>query len=107
MVLLVTSATPITFTNLSFIDDDYTVSGADMDDAALRTVSGNLSASHGGAPVAFDYSQLASIGGNLVIAAADAATATSINLSGVVITGTFGEAGQAPGESYIRRCNNC
>ncbi len=93
----VTSATPITFTNLSFIDDDYTVSGADMDDAALRTVSGNLSASHGGAPVAFDYSQLASIGGNLVIAAADAATATSINLSDVVITGSFGEFGQTPG----------
>jgi len=93
----VTSATPITFTNLSFIDDDYTVSGADMDDAALRTVSGNLSASHGGAPVAFDYTQLASIGGNLVIAAADAATATSINLSGVVITGSFGEVGEFPG----------
>jgi len=95
--VIVTSATPITFTNLSFIDDDYTISGADMDDAALRTVSGNLTASHGGAAVAFDYSQLASVGGNLVIAAADAATATSINLSGVVITGTFAEAGQAPG----------
>ena len=95
--VIVTSATPITFTNLSFIDDDYTVSGADMDDAALRTVSGNLSASHGGAPVAFDYTQLASIGGNLVIAAADAATATSINLSGVVITGSFGEVGEFPG----------
>ncbi|MDB2330067.1 hypothetical protein N9V52_06060, partial [Flavobacteriaceae bacterium] len=93
----VTSATPITFTNLSFIDDDYVVSGADMDDAALRTVSGDVTASHGGAPVAFDYSQLASIGGDLVIAAADAATATSINLSGVAITGTFGEAGQSPG----------
>ncbi|MDO7591612.1 MAG: hypothetical protein MUQ79_04220 [Flavobacteriaceae bacterium] len=95
--VIVTSATPITFTNLSFIDDDYTISGADMDDAALRTVSGNLSASHGGTAVAFDYSQLASVGGNLVIAAADAATATSINLSGVVITGTFAEAGQFPG----------
>ena len=62
-----------------------------MDDAALRTVSGDLTASHGGAAVAFDYSQLASIGGDLVIAAADAATATSINLSGVAITGSFGE----------------
>ncbi|MDB4609441.1 hypothetical protein OAH13_04970, partial [Flavobacteriaceae bacterium] len=94
----VTSATPITFTNLSFIDDDYVVSGSDMDDAALRTVSGSVTASHGGTAVAFDYSQLASIGGNLVIAAADAATATSINLSGVEITGTFGETGETAGD---------
>jgi len=93
----VTSATPITFTNLTFIDDDYTVSGADMDDEALRTVTGDLTASHGGAAVAFDYSQLASIGGDLVIAAADAATATSINLSGVVITGSFGEESENAG----------
>jgi hypothetical protein len=96
-----TSATPIAFTNLSFIDDDYTVTGSDMDDAALRTVSGDLTASHGGAAVAFDYSQLASIGGDLIIAAADAATATSIDLSGVVITGTFGEAGEVDGPGVL------
>ena len=95
--VIVTSATPITFTSLSFIDDDYTISGADMDDAALRTVSGNLSASHGGAAVAFDYSQLSSIGGNLIIAAADAATATSIDISNVAITGTVATIATQPG----------
>ncbi|MDB4067492.1 hypothetical protein N9525_06110 [Flavobacteriaceae bacterium] len=93
----VTSATSITFTNLTFIDDDYTVTGADMADDALRTVTGDLTASHGGAAVAFDYSQLASIGGDLIIAAADAATATSIDISNVAITGTVATIATQPG----------
>ena len=84
----IVSTTPLTLTNLAFVDGNYTVTGADMDDAALKTVTGNLTANHGGVAAAFDYSQLSSIGGNLVIAATDAATATSINLSNVDIAGT-------------------
>ncbi|MDC1030162.1 hypothetical protein OAR07_02650 [Flavobacteriaceae bacterium] len=96
--LSVTSATPLDFPNLTFIDDDYTISGSDQNDDALTTVTGDLTAGHGGAQAAFDYSQLVSIGGDLIIAAADAATATTINLAGVEITGNFIEAGQAPGD---------
>ena len=69
-----------------------------MDDEALKTVTGDLTASHGGAAAAFNYSQLASIGGDLIIAAADAATATSINLSLVDITGSFKEESQNAGD---------
>ncbi|MDB9821169.1 hypothetical protein OAC17_00340 [Flavobacteriaceae bacterium] len=95
--LSVTSATPLEFTNLTFIDDDYTISGSDQNDDALTTVTGDLTAGHGGEATAFDYSQLVSVGGDLTIAAADAATATSINLQNVDITGDFIEAGQAAG----------
>ena len=96
--LSVTSATPLDFPNLTFIDDDYTISGSDQNDDKLTTVTGNLTAGHGGKSVAFDYSQLVSIGGDLTIAAADAATATSINLTGVEITGDFIEAGKGAGD---------
>ncbi|MDA9294631.1 hypothetical protein N9P98_02260 [Flavobacteriaceae bacterium] len=95
--LSVTSATPLEFTNLTFIDDDYTVSGSDQNDDALTTVTGDLTAGHGGQATAFDYSQLVSVGGDLIIAAADAATATSINLQNVEISGDFIEAGQFAG----------
>ena len=95
--VIVTSATPITFTNLSFIDDDYTVSGSDMDDAALRTVSGNLTVDHGGVAAELNYSQLASIAGDLIIDATDAATVTSVNLTNVVIGGDAKIGGGAAG----------
>jgi len=90
-----TSATPITLTHLAFVDGDYIVTGSDMDDAALRTVTGDLNADHGGVAQAFDYSQLSSVGGNLIMDPSDAATATSINLLNVNITGTVNHGGGA------------
>jgi len=89
----IVSTTPLTLTNLAFVDGKYTITGSDMDDPALRTVTGNLTADHGGVAAAFDYSQLSSIGGNFVMAATDAATATSINLSNVDIAGTVDHGG--------------
>ena len=83
----VTSDSPITFTNLSFIDANYVIMGSDMDDAALRTVTGDLDVDHGGVAAAFDYSQLASVGGDFIISTSDAATVTSINLSNIDIEG--------------------
>ena len=80
--LRVIAETAIPFTNLAFIDDDYHVEGADQDDAALRTVSGDLEIDHDGADAALDYSQLTSVG-NVTIAATTASSATSVNFSGV------------------------
>ena len=87
--LEVKSSTALTFTNLTFIDDDYKIDGADQDDAALRTVSGNLNINHGGVAAGINYSQLTSIGAGVTIAAADTATATSVDFSGVIITGSI------------------
>ena len=86
--VLVISATPVTLTNLAFVDGDYTVTGADMDDEALRTVTGDLTADHGGVAAEFNYSRVSSIGGDLIMSATDAATVTSVNLSNVAIEGT-------------------
>lgn len=93
--LEVISDSAVTFTNLAFIDDDYTVNGADQDDAALRTVSGNLSINHNGADAALDYSQITSVG-DVTIAATTASSATSVNFSGVD-GGTMAILGQAAG----------
>ena len=93
--LEVISDSAVTFTNLAFIDDDYTVNGADQDDAALRTVSGNLSINHNGADAALDYSQITSVG-DVTIAATTASSATSVNFSGVD-GGTMTILGQAAG----------
>ena len=73
--LKVTSTSPFNFANLAFVDDHYLIAGADMGDDELRTVTGDLTIDHGGQAVPLDYSQLSSVGGNVIIAAADAATA--------------------------------
>ena len=80
--LRVIAETAIPFTNLAFIDDDYHVEGADQDDAALRTISGNLQIDHDGADAELNYSQLTSVG-NVTIAATTASSATSVDFSGV------------------------
>ena len=94
--LKVTSSSPFNFANLAFVDDHYLISGADMGDDELRTVTGDLTIAHGGQAVPLDYSQLSSVGGDVIIAAADAATATTINFAGVDITGTL-DAGAGAG----------
>jgi len=87
--LIVTSDTALTFTNLVFIDDDYTIAGSDQDDASLLTVSGDLSIDHGGAAAAIDYSTINTVGGDVIIAAADVTTATSVDFSNVIIDGNL------------------
>ena len=85
--LKIDSSAPMTLTSLTFIDDDYEVEGSDQTDEALRTISGNLIIDHGGAHAPINYSQLASVGGDVFIDAADAATATIVNFDNVDITG--------------------
>lgn len=94
--LKVTSTSSFNFANLAFVDDHYIIAGADMGDDEIRTVTGNITIDHGGSAVPLDYSQLSSVGGNVIIAAADAATATTINFAGVDITGTL-DAGAGAG----------
>ena len=74
--------------NLTFVDGNYSVSGADANDDALRTVSGDLLISHGGAA---DYSQITTVGGNVSIDP----SVTSINLSGASIMGNVSSNGTA------------
>jgi hypothetical protein len=103
--LTVTGDDVITFTNLAFIDGDYVIDGADQDDAALRTVSGNLGVDHGGVAAAINYSQITSVGGDVAIDPTDAATATSIDFSGTDISGDIhhgaGSALNFPGATTI------
>jgi len=94
--LKVTSTSSFNFATLAFVDDNYIIAGADMGDEKLRTVTGNLTIAHGGTAVPLDYSKLSSVGGNVIIAAADAATATTINFAGVDITGSL-DAGDGAG----------
>jgi len=94
--LKVTSSSSFNFANLAFVDDNYIIAGADMGDDEIRTVTGSITIDHGGSAVPLDYSQLSSVGGNVIIAAADAATATTINFEGVDITGHL-DAGDGAG----------
>ena len=81
---------PVELTNLSFIDDGYTVSGAGANDDALRTISGNLTISHGGAA---DYSKITSVGGNVEVST----MVTSLDLSGAMISGGVNSVGSTMG----------
>ena len=45
----------VDLSNLGFVDNDYTVNGADANDAALRSVTESVTIGHGGA---VDYSQI-------------------------------------------------
>jgi hypothetical protein len=80
----------IEFPNLSFVDGNYTVSGNDANDPKLATISGDLNIGHGGVA---NYSQISSIGGNVVIDP----SVTSINLTGATITGNVSSNGAAAG----------
>jgi len=75
--LSVTSNTPLTFTNLTFIDEDYTIVGVDQDDPALRTISGNLTSNQSGA---IDYTQITSVG-DVIIEVTNKNSITSIDFS--------------------------
>ena len=80
----------IEFPNLSFVDGNYTVSGNDANDPKLATISGDLNIGHGGVA---NYSQISSIGGNVVIDP----SVTSINLTGATITGNVSSNGATAG----------
>ena len=75
------STTPITFTNLSLIDGDYTVEGSDMDDSELRTITGNLNIGQMVSSFNIDYSHVSSVQ-NIYILAQTANNASSVNFAG-------------------------
>ena len=84
------TVSPIDFSNLSFVDGYYTVTGIDANDPMLATLSGDLTIAHTGAA---DYSQITSIGGNVVIDP----SVSSVNLSGATITGNVSTDGSGAG----------
>ena len=80
----------VDLSNLGFVDNDYTVNGADANDAALRSVTGSVTIGHSGA---VDYSQISNVGGNVIINN----SATSLNLNGSTIAGSIWTSGDAAG----------
>ena len=85
-----TPAHAVVLSALSFIDGNYTVSGLSADDDALRTVSDKLHIDHSGAA---DYSQIASVGGDVEVNA----SITSLDLSGATIDGGIYSSGSTSG----------
>ena len=84
------TATPIDFANLNFIDGNYTVIGKDANDPKLATLSGDLMIEHDGAA---DYSQITSVGGNVTVHK----EVSSLNLSGATIAGNVNSDGSTTG----------
>ncbi|MDB2702968.1 hypothetical protein N9Z01_07755 [Flavobacteriaceae bacterium] len=84
------TATPIDFANLNFIDGNYTVIGKDANDPKLATLSGDLITEHYGAA---DYSQITSVGGNVTVHK----EVSSLNLSGATIAGNVNSDGSTAG----------
>jgi len=91
-----TPAHAVVLSALSFIDGNYTVSGLSADDDALRTVSDKLHIDHSGAA---DYSQIASVGGNVEVKA----SVTSLDLSGATIDGGIYSTGSTSGTIILAK----
>jgi hypothetical protein len=89
-----TAAAPLTASTLAFINGDYSISGSDMDDAVLGDVTGNVTIAEGDGG-ALNYSTLKTIGLDVIISAADAASATSVNFEGSNIKGNMTIVGSA------------
>ena len=89
----------VDFSNLTFVDGDYSVSGADVNDDALRTVSGDLLISHGGAA---DYSQLTTVGGDVSIDP----SVTSIDISNATIAGGVFSSGSPVGTLILAKATS-
>ncbi|MDA9262636.1 hypothetical protein N9P64_00855 [bacterium] len=89
----------VDLSNLTFVDGNYSVSGADVNDDALRTVSGDLLISHGGAA---DYSQLTTVGGDVSIYA----NVTSIDISNATIAGGVFSSGSPVGTLILAKATS-
>lgn len=86
-VLLTNTASPtsqISLANLSFIDGDFTVNGAEASVTKLLTINGDLVVNHGGAVT---YPELTTIGNDLIINTGVLGNITSVDLTGVNIGG--------------------
>ncbi|MDB2702970.1 hypothetical protein N9Z01_07765 [Flavobacteriaceae bacterium] len=81
--LVVTSSTSLTFTNLTFIDDDYVINTSRPEDSALRTVSGDLITDFAGT---HDFTNITSVD-NIIIN--NDAGVTVLNLDGVTVNGSI------------------
>ena len=71
----------------------------------LGDVTGDVTIAEGDGG-ALDYSTLTTIGGDVTIAAADAATATLVNFNGATIGGDMTIVGSAPGVLNFPECCN-
>ena len=84
--LEIDSDTSLNFGSLVFVDDNYDINGPQATDSLLRTISGSLLVSQTGN---IDYSQLASVGGDVTLNAGAAANATAIDFENVIIEGSL------------------
>ena len=93
------TVSPIDFANLNFVDGYYTVTGKDANDPKLSTLSGNLNIDHNGAA---DYSQIASIGGDVTVHK----DVTSLNLAGSSIVGNVHSDGSTAGVIVLSKAKS-
>ena len=91
-----TATSPLSATALAFVNGDYSVAGSDMSDGILQDVTGDVTIAEGDGG-AIDYSTLTNIGGNVIIALADANSATTIDFNGATIGGAMTITGSAAG----------
>jgi len=80
--LSITTTFSLSLPKLTFLDDDYIISGGvDISDDAITTISGNLTSDQLGI---IDYSNLTSVG-NVVITPSNTDSITSINFSNATV----------------------
>jgi len=104
--LSITTTHSLELPNLSFIDANYVISGGvDINDAALRTISGNLTSDQYGD---IDYSQITSVG-DVAIETTNKNSITTIDFSNATVkslkigqTGVGADTVDAPKASSIK-----
>jgi len=91
----ITGTQVLDLSNLAFVDDDVTISGAKQNIAGLKTITGNFDLNYGKLAEKLDLTNLTTIGGDITIATTTANSATAVDFgtldaSGYVETGAAG-----------------
>jgi hypothetical protein len=89
----ITATQVLDLSNLAFIDDNLTITGTKQNIAGLKTVSLNFTLDYGKRAETLDLSDLTSVGGNVLIAATTANSATAVDFGILDVTGSVGTPG--------------
>ena len=85
----ITGDETITLSELTYVDGDYIVSGADHSEPKLSSITGDLIITQDATAAALSFGVLSSVT-NIVAKGTTLATATSIDFSGVTVSGDVG-----------------
>jgi len=89
----ITSTQVLDISNLAFVDDDVTIIGEKQNIEGLKTISGNFTLDYGKRAETLDLSDLTSVGGDVLIAATTANSATAVDFGILDVTGSVGTPG--------------